>query len=48
VVVTDVLEDLGRTTAERITQAGGPVAVVPLDVTDPAGWQRVVEQTARR
>jgi 3alpha(or 20beta)-hydroxysteroid dehydrogenase len=47
VVVADVLEDLGRSTAERITQSGGRATFVALDVTDRRGWDRVVEQALK-
>ncbi|HET7201850.1 MAG TPA: SDR family oxidoreductase, partial [Steroidobacteraceae bacterium] len=45
VMVTDVLEDLGRAVAERIRQAGGQARFCPLDVTDEAKWAAAVSET---
>lgn len=42
VVVTDVLVDEGRATADRL---GGPARFAELDVTDPAQWSAVVDST---
>jgi 3alpha(or 20beta)-hydroxysteroid dehydrogenase len=41
VVVVDVLEDRGRAVAEEL---GDAARFAPLDVTDEAGWQRVVPE----
>lgn len=43
VIVADVLDKEGETTAAEITQAGGTAQYVHLDVTDEGQWQRVVD-----
>lgn len=43
VVLGDILEDQGRAAVENITQQGGSVTFVPLDVTREQDWQRAVE-----
>ena len=47
VVVTDIDEETGRATAEDIRQEGGEAIFVPVDVTDPASVQRMVDETLR-
>jgi 3alpha(or 20beta)-hydroxysteroid dehydrogenase len=46
VVVTDVLDDAGRSTVTEIQQAGGSARFLPLDVRDPDAWSSVVQETA--
>ena len=45
VMVTDVLEDVGTTVAERIRAAGGQAHFHALDVTDEAQWEKAVSAT---
>jgi NAD(P)-dependent dehydrogenase (short-subunit alcohol dehydrogenase family) len=45
VVIGDIREELGETTADAIKKAGGHAAFLPLDVTDDASWQRAIEGT---
>jgi 3alpha(or 20beta)-hydroxysteroid dehydrogenase len=44
VVIGDVQEDLGKTTADTLRQAGAAAEFVPLDVTDDASWEQAVAQ----
>lgn len=48
VVIGDLLEDAGRATARRISDAGGECSFVPLDVTEPAHWRRAIDATVQR
>ncbi len=43
VVVADLLDELGQAVAAEITDSGGRVTYVHLDVTDEAAWQAAVE-----
>ena len=47
VVIADMLEDDGRAVADSVNQAGGKAMFLALNVTDEAGWQKVVEETVR-
>jgi len=47
VMIGDVLNDLGRETAQTLQAAGGKVAFVPLDVTDEAQWEAAVAATVQ-
>lgn len=47
VVVADMLEDDGRAIADGITAAGGKALFMALNVTDEAGWKKVVEETVK-
>ncbi len=47
VVVTDVLDDAGRAFAEKLAAAGRRARYAHLDVSDPAGWERLVAETVR-
>lgn len=42
VVIADVLDEMGDTTALRLQERGLPVRYVHLDVTDEANWTRVI------
>jgi 3alpha(or 20beta)-hydroxysteroid dehydrogenase len=44
VVIGDVQEDLGKTTADALRQSGAAAEFVPLDVTDDASWEQAVAQ----
>jgi 3alpha(or 20beta)-hydroxysteroid dehydrogenase len=46
VAIGDIREDLGKTTAEEIRQAGGTAHFVPLDVTEDASWADAMQQAA--
>lgn len=48
VVVTDVQEDLGKETVERIVASAGKAEFLCHDVTDEAAWKAVVEQVVAR
>jgi cyclopentanol dehydrogenase len=43
VVITDILDDEGRSRARLINELGGAAAYVHLDATKPADWDRAVE-----
>ena len=45
VMIGDVLEELGRETADRIAAAGGKTGFVTLDVTDESAWEAAVQAT---
>jgi NAD(P)-dependent dehydrogenase (short-subunit alcohol dehydrogenase family) len=45
VVIGDVYEEGGRTTASEITEAGGRAQFIPTDVTSEAAWTQLVEST---
>jgi 3alpha(or 20beta)-hydroxysteroid dehydrogenase len=47
VVIGDVQEDLGKTTADALRQSGAAAEFVPLDVTDDASWDRAVAEAIR-
>jgi NAD(P)-dependent dehydrogenase (short-subunit alcohol dehydrogenase family) len=47
VVVADMLEEEGRAVADSISSAGGKAVFMALDVTDEAGWKKVVDETVR-
>ena len=44
VVIADVLDDLGRQTAQALAARGLPVTYTSLDVTDEAAWERVMKE----
>ena len=44
VVIGDVLEELGKATADSLRQSGATAEFVPLDVTDDAGWEQAISQ----
>ena len=48
VVVTDLLSREGQATAAQIRDAGGRALFLPLDVTDVANWNSVVEESTRQ
>ena len=43
VMIGDVLADVGRATAQRLSSGGAKAGFVPLDVTDDAAWAAAVE-----
>ena len=45
VVIGDVLEDVGRATADELKKSGATAAFVPLDVTSDASWELVIADT---
>jgi NAD(P)-dependent dehydrogenase (short-subunit alcohol dehydrogenase family) len=45
VVIADMLEEEGRAVADTINQAGGKALFMALNVTDEAGWKKVVDAT---
>jgi len=45
VMIADVLEDLGRETAELVGKTGVRAAFTPLDITDESSWQSAVAAT---
>ncbi len=45
VVVADMLEAEGKAVADSITEAGGKAMFLALDVTEEAGWKKVVDAT---
>ena len=45
VMVTDVLEDLGKAVVERIRESGGQARFHRLDVTDESQWATAVSET---
>jgi short-subunit dehydrogenase len=45
VVVADMLAEEGQAVADGINKAGGTALFMALDVTDEAGWKRVVDAT---
>jgi len=47
VVIGDVQEDLGKTTADALRESGAAAEFVPLDVTDDASWDRAVAEAIR-
>jgi NAD(P)-dependent dehydrogenase (short-subunit alcohol dehydrogenase family) len=48
VVVTDILDDAGQSTAAEIGKSGGSAEYVHLDVTQEAQWKAVVEGVCAR
>jgi NAD(P)-dependent dehydrogenase (short-subunit alcohol dehydrogenase family) len=46
VLVTDILDELGEATAQRLRDAGGTAAYQHLDVTQEADWKAAVERCA--
>src|SRR6201985_3921696 len=48
VMIGDILEDVGRVTAETIAKEGVKTGFVQLDVTDDAQWERAVATTVAR
>jgi 3alpha(or 20beta)-hydroxysteroid dehydrogenase len=45
VVIGDIREDLGKTTADALTRKGAKAAFVALDVADDASWEQAVSAT---
>ena len=48
VVIGDLLEDAGNSTADAVTQAGGECIFVRLDVTSESDWEKVVGEAVRK
>ncbi len=48
IMLGDVLDDVGTTTAQEINQAGGDCAYAHHDVTSEQGWQAIVKQTVEQ
>lgn len=46
VAIADVREDLGKATAESLKESGASAEFIPLDVTDNAGWEQAITDTA--
>ena len=47
-VISDILEDEGRKTAEEITAAGGECVFVRLDVTSETDWEQAAAEVTSR
>jgi NAD(P)-dependent dehydrogenase (short-subunit alcohol dehydrogenase family) len=45
VVIADMLEEEGKAVADSINAAGGKAVFMALNVTEEAGWKKVVDQT---
>lgn len=45
VVIGDIREDLGQTTADALSKSGATVKFVPLNVTDEASWEAAITRT---
>jgi 3alpha(or 20beta)-hydroxysteroid dehydrogenase len=45
VVIGDVREDLGKETADQLSESGATAGFVPLDVTDDASWEQAIAAT---
>ena len=45
VVIADMLEEEGKAVADGINAAGGKAVFMALNVTEEAGWKKVVDQT---
>ena len=48
VMIGDILDDLGRETAEMVAKIGVTAAFTHLDITDEASWQNVVAATVEQ
>jgi len=48
VVIGDVLDDVGRRTAEEITNAGGDAVYSHLDVTSEEAWRNTIDDAVER
>lgn len=48
VVITDILEEIGRETAQEINASGGEAVFMKLDVSNESEWIEVVEKTMAR
>ena len=48
VVIGDLLEDAGNSTADAVMQAGGECIFVRLDVTSESDWEKVVGEAVRK
>ena len=47
VVIADIQDDLGRSVAQEITDAGGKATYVHLDVTSESDWNTAVAETVK-
>jgi 3(or 17)beta-hydroxysteroid dehydrogenase len=47
VVIADMLEEEGKSVSEGINAAGGKSLFMALNVTEEAGWKKVVDETVR-
>src|SRR6266849_2036114 len=45
VVIADIREDIGKATADALSQSGLTVKFVPLNVTDEARWEAAISLT---
>ena len=45
VVIADMLEEEGKAVADEVNEAGGKAMFMALNVTDEAGWKKVVDAT---
>jgi NAD(P)-dependent dehydrogenase (short-subunit alcohol dehydrogenase family) len=45
VVIADMLEEEGKAVADGVNEAGGKAMFMALNVTDEAGWKKVVDAT---
>ena len=45
VVIADMLEEEGKAVADGVNEAGGKAMFIALNVTDEAGWKKVVDAT---
>src|SRR6266702_7096179 len=45
VVIADIREDIGKATADALSQSGLTVKFVPLNVTDEASWEAAISLT---
>lgn len=48
VMITDVLEDLGKKTVESLTKSGTQAGFITQDVTCEADWENTVDQTVKQ
>lgn len=48
VMITDILEDLGKVTAAEIAKEGGRAAFLAQNVTKEADWERVTAETVKQ
>src|SRR2546421_4945423 len=45
VAIADIREDIGKATADALTQSGVTARFVPLNVTDEASWEAAITRT---
>lgn len=48
IMITDILEDLGRATVKEIEETGGKAAFLAHNVTNEADWERVTAETVKQ